>query len=215
MHLLLTDRLTCPRCGPSFGLILLADRMNDRRVVDGVLGCPNCRDGFPVRDGFGDLRAGWLIGSAEYVERSKYVMDLLSVNNAAPVAPLALCALAQLTSLEERYRRCHAQGQAVFREWLKNQMPAPASPPSTIDNRQSAIRVYPNHGCLFECLKLPDGVAGDRFCDLLASKYETRVVPGRFFDLPDHIRLTTAVPPDDLAEALSRIGRALNDLLTI
>ena len=57
MHLLLTDRLTCPRCGPAFGLILLADRMQDRRVVDGLLGCPNCRDGFPVRDGFGDLRA--------------------------------------------------------------------------------------------------------------------------------------------------------------
>lgn len=57
MHLLLTDRLACPRCGPAFGLILLADRMDDRRVVDGTLGCANCRDGFPVRDGFGDLRA--------------------------------------------------------------------------------------------------------------------------------------------------------------
>lgn len=57
MHLLLTDRLSCPRCGPAFGLILLADRMDDRRVVDGTLGCPNCRDGFPVRSGFGDLRA--------------------------------------------------------------------------------------------------------------------------------------------------------------
>jgi uncharacterized protein YbaR (Trm112 family) len=57
MHLLLTDRLTCPRCGPRFGLILLAERMDDRRIVDGTLGCPNCRDLFPVRDGFGDLRA--------------------------------------------------------------------------------------------------------------------------------------------------------------
>ena len=57
MHLLLTDRLSCPRCGPEFGLILLADRMEDRYVVDGVLGCPNCRDSFPIVDGFGDLRA--------------------------------------------------------------------------------------------------------------------------------------------------------------
>lgn len=57
MHLLLTDRLSCPRCGPEFGLILLADRLEERRVVDGTLGCPNCRDGFPVRNGFGDLRA--------------------------------------------------------------------------------------------------------------------------------------------------------------
>lgn len=57
MHLLLTDRLTCPRCGPSFGLILLAERMADRRVHDGTLGCPNCRDSFSVVDGFADLRA--------------------------------------------------------------------------------------------------------------------------------------------------------------
>lgn len=57
MHLLLTDRLTCPRCGPEFGLILLAHRLQQRVVQDGVLGCPNCRDSFPIREGFGDLRA--------------------------------------------------------------------------------------------------------------------------------------------------------------
>ncbi|NJD19927.1 MAG: Trm112 family protein [Gemmatimonadetes bacterium] len=57
MHVLLTDRLSCPRCGPDFGLILLADRVEERRVLAGTLGCANCRDGFPVRDGFGDLRA--------------------------------------------------------------------------------------------------------------------------------------------------------------
>ena len=57
MHLLLTDRLACPRCGPEFGLILRADRLADRRVHEGVLGCPNCRDAFPVVEGFADLRA--------------------------------------------------------------------------------------------------------------------------------------------------------------
>ena len=57
MHFLLTDRLTCPRCGPAFGLILLADQLLDRRVRFGVLGCPNCRDSFEIDDGFADLRA--------------------------------------------------------------------------------------------------------------------------------------------------------------
>jgi uncharacterized protein YbaR (Trm112 family) len=57
MHLLLTDRLTCPRCGPRFGLILLADRIEERRVLEGALGCPNCRERYPVAGGFGDLRA--------------------------------------------------------------------------------------------------------------------------------------------------------------
>lgn len=53
MHLLLTDLLTCPRCGPGFGLILLAHRIEDRRVLEGVLGCANCREQYPIREGAG------------------------------------------------------------------------------------------------------------------------------------------------------------------
>lgn len=56
MHILLTDVLTCPRCGPRFGLVLLADQMVDRRVVSGRLGCPNCREAYAIRDGTVDLR---------------------------------------------------------------------------------------------------------------------------------------------------------------
>lgn len=56
MHILLTDILTCPRCGPSFGLIVLADRIEDRRVMEGRLGCANCRTSYPVMDGVADLR---------------------------------------------------------------------------------------------------------------------------------------------------------------
>lgn len=51
MHILLTDILTCPRCGPEFGLVLLADRVEDRRVLEGRLGCPNCREQYPITGG--------------------------------------------------------------------------------------------------------------------------------------------------------------------
>jgi uncharacterized protein YbaR (Trm112 family) len=56
MHLLVTDRLACPRCGPEFGLILLSDVVRDRRVLEGHFGCANCRERYPVRGGFGDFR---------------------------------------------------------------------------------------------------------------------------------------------------------------
>ena len=56
MHILAADGLTCPRCGPEFPLILLANEVRQRRVLDGTLGCANCREGYPVRAGFGDLR---------------------------------------------------------------------------------------------------------------------------------------------------------------
>ena len=48
--------MTCPRCGPEFGLILLADKMKKRRVLDGQLGCSNCRSQYPLVGGCGDLR---------------------------------------------------------------------------------------------------------------------------------------------------------------
>jgi uncharacterized protein YbaR (Trm112 family) len=56
MHILLTDILRCPRCGPEFGLVLLADRVEDRRVAAGRLGCANCREMYPVIGGELDLR---------------------------------------------------------------------------------------------------------------------------------------------------------------
>ena len=57
MHILLTDILVCPRCGPGFGLILLADRVEARRVLAGVLGCANCRERYTIADGGANLGA--------------------------------------------------------------------------------------------------------------------------------------------------------------
>ncbi len=56
MHILVTDLLACPRCGPEFGLILRADELLARRVIEGCLACANCRTQYPVRRGFSDLR---------------------------------------------------------------------------------------------------------------------------------------------------------------
>ncbi|MFL5540704.1 MAG: hypothetical protein ACJ8J0_17060 [Longimicrobiaceae bacterium] len=56
MHILLTDLLSCPRCGPGFGLVLLADRVEERRVLEGRLGCPNCREQYRVHGGALDAR---------------------------------------------------------------------------------------------------------------------------------------------------------------
>lgn len=56
MHIAVTDVLTCPRCGPTFGLILLAHHVESRRVLEGTLGCANCREKYPVEAGLGRLR---------------------------------------------------------------------------------------------------------------------------------------------------------------
>lgn len=56
MHIALTDLVTCPRCGPEHGLILRADRLEERRALEGALGCPNCHGQYPIRGGYVDMR---------------------------------------------------------------------------------------------------------------------------------------------------------------
>lgn len=56
MNVSLSDLLTCPRCGPTHGLILLPMEVVDRRVRSGVLGCANCRERYRVEEYVADLR---------------------------------------------------------------------------------------------------------------------------------------------------------------
>ena len=56
MHIGLVEQLLCPRCGPPYGLILLAREVRERRVRQGEFGCRKCRGSYPVEAGFGDLR---------------------------------------------------------------------------------------------------------------------------------------------------------------
>lgn len=54
MHLALTEILECPVCGSA--LVLLAERQEAGRAIDGALGCPSCDARYPVRAGVADLR---------------------------------------------------------------------------------------------------------------------------------------------------------------
>ncbi|MGH7578751.1 MAG: hypothetical protein ACREM9_01160 [Gemmatimonadales bacterium] len=55
MFLELTDHLRCPADHPEGYLVLLPDRMEDRSVREGRLGCPACGRTYQVADGVLDL----------------------------------------------------------------------------------------------------------------------------------------------------------------
>ena len=73
--------------------------MESRLVAEGVLGCPNCRDAFPVTEGFADLRApprgapgpglaGSPGGGPEGGERARRLVALLGIAGGAGVVAL-------------------------------------------------------------------------------------------------------------------------------
>jgi uncharacterized protein YbaR (Trm112 family) len=74
MNLLLTDLLDCPKCLAGIGLILLADRVDGRRVHEGQLGCPQCRTKYRVRDGVVDF-----IDSDPAAARASISVDALEI----------------------------------------------------------------------------------------------------------------------------------------
>jgi len=147
--------------------------------------------------GLSGLRIGWVLAKPAVADHARSVMNLLSSDNAAPSMALAIRAFRQMPRLEDRYRRLFENGQAVFRRWLEG---------------EPLLRGYDSAGAIFECLRLPNGVDADSFNDLLVREFETQVTPGSFFDLPDHIRLSTWLHSDDLKEALSRISQALRKI---
>jgi hypothetical protein len=51
----------------------------------------------------------------------------------------------------------------------------------------------------------------DEFCELLKSSYDTSVVPGRFFEMPEHFRVGIGGETEMTREGLLRLGRALDE----
>jgi uncharacterized protein YbaR (Trm112 family) len=100
MYILLTDALTCPRCGPEFGLLVLADRMEERRVIEGRLGCANCRSAYPIRNAAADLRVGGAESGESAAPRPSDAVDQGEDDEAeAPVRLAALMGLAGASGL--------------------------------------------------------------------------------------------------------------------
>src|SRR5207253_8130633 len=48
--------------------------------------------------------------------------------------------------------------------------------------------------------------SADELCALLAEKYETSVVPGRFFEMQEHFRIGIGCDTEMLREGLERLG---------
>ena len=141
------------------------------------------------------LRCGWVLAAPALAQRMWRLNDLFGVVSPYPVEQLSVMALDQLPRIAARAKKLLDTNRALLKAFL--------------DSRKDLLAIWPEAGAIV-FPQLTTGHA-DAFCQLLAEKYETSVVPGRFFDGPEHFRIGVGGETETVREGLSRVGAALDE----
>jgi aspartate/methionine/tyrosine aminotransferase len=143
--------------------------------------------------GLSAIRCGWVIADAALAARIWRVNDLYE--NVRPFVPdwLAVRAFDRLPALRARSRALLDTNRQLFADWARG--------------RDDLEFTLPDWGTTV-CLR-PAAVDATRLCERLWTKYDVTVVPGHFFELPDHFRLALCTDSPTLTEGLARLGECL------
>jgi hypothetical protein len=146
--------------------------------------------------GLSGLRCGWILAEPDLAQRIWRLNDLFGVIPAHPAELLSVVALRQLDRIAGRARRLLETNRMLLDGFL--------------DSRADLDCVRPRWGTVV-FPRLKSGKVA-QLCALLRECYETSIVPGSFFEMPDHFRMGIAGDTDELAEGLKRLGAALDTL---
>jgi aspartate/methionine/tyrosine aminotransferase len=148
--------------------------------------------------GLSGLRCGWIVATPELAREIWLLNDLFGVNAAHPAERLSVCAFDQLDKISAKARPRLETSRALLNEFL--------------DTRDDLETVRADSGTtMFP--RLHKG-SSESLCRLLREKYETSVVPGSYFEMPEHFRLGLGGSTEVLVEGLERLGKALDELRT-
>ena len=146
--------------------------------------------------GLSGLRCGWILAEPDLAKKIWRLNDLFGNIPAHPAERLSVIALQKLDIIGARARALLERNRPLLDQFL--------------DSRDDLDTVRPGVGTVVAPRVKRDRV--DELCSLLREKYETSVVPGRFFEMPDHIRIGIACDTDMLVAGLERLGAALDEL---
>jgi len=149
--------------------------------------------------GLSGLRCGWILAEPELARRIWLLNDLFEVIPAHPAERLSVLALERLGQVAARAAALLRTNRAILNRFL--------------DSRDDLDVVKPEDGTVV-FPRLRSGQV-DRLCSLLRDKYETTVVPGRFFEMPDHFRIGIGDRTETLSAGLDRLGSALDEILKL
>jgi len=147
--------------------------------------------------GLDGLRAGWILGPREIIRKAGLIHDLLGVNGVAPGEAMTLAALRRLPAIRRRARGILGPNLETVRRFFERETRLEAHLP-------------PGGNVLFA--RLPEGIDSDRFARHVLRRYDTLIVPGRFFESPRFVRLSFGCAPAALAHGLRSLSRTLDDL---
>jgi aspartate/methionine/tyrosine aminotransferase len=146
--------------------------------------------------GLSGLRCGWIVAEPNLARRMWLLNDLFASTPVHVGERLSVAALGQLDRLAVGVKRLLEQNRATVDQFL--------------GTRNDLEVVRPGQGTIvFPRLRTNKA---DEFLELLREKYETTVVPGRFFEMPEHFRLGMCADIATLSAGLERIGLALDEL---
>ena len=146
--------------------------------------------------GLTGLRCGWIFAAKALAERMWRLNDLFGVVAPHPIELLSVLAFEHLPEIAARAKQLLTTNRALLKEFFKS--------------RRDLLAIWPEAGTI-AFPQLTSGHA-DAFCQLLREKYDTSVVPGRFFEEPEHFRIGIGGKTEDVREGLARMGAALDEL---
>src|SRR5262249_8638436 len=146
--------------------------------------------------GLSGLRCGWILAEPSLARRIWRLTELFDNHSPLVAQQLSVIALGELPRLAERARALVETNRALANRFF--------------DGRSDLEGVRPGFGTVV-FLRWKRGHA-DRLCALLRERYQTSVVPGSFFGLPDHFRIGLGCDTALFAEGLVRLGAALDEL---
>ena len=146
--------------------------------------------------GLSGLRCGWIVADPELAQRIWKLNDLFGVMAAHPAERLSVVALEQLDGVASNAEARLMKNRELAYHFL--------------DSRDDLEAFRPDFGTVvFPRLKTG---SSERLCALLKEKYETSVVPGSFFEMPNHFRVGFGGDSEVFESGLERLGAALNDI---
>jgi aspartate/methionine/tyrosine aminotransferase len=144
--------------------------------------------------GLSGLRCGWVFAAKELVDRMWAINDLYSATPVFPGEQMSVVAFHNLDRIASEIKVMLDANRKLLMDFF--------------DSRSELEIVKPEHGTI-AFPKLKQG-STEQLIKMLRTELEVSVVPGSFFESPEHFRVGVGGETSDVRTALEQLGRGLD-----